>query len=370
MQISDEYRLSQYHNLGRLEDNKNIYLKRRISDGKICVEKHVSDELFDIYRFLQYNSNIHIPEIYECIKVEGELIVIEEYIEGQTLEDIVHEKNINDEEAAEIIIQLCKGLSPLHHANPPIICRDLKPENIMLDTQQCVKIVDFNIARSFQKGKKQDTCFMGTVGYAAPEQFGFAQTDNRTDIYALGVLFNYLITGKLPVEQIATGKSEVIIRKCVRLDSSQRYQCVEDLENDLLKLAPGSKNIVCDKPKENDVDSRKYSFVPPGFRRKKLCYIITSVLGYLFLIYFCFSLDLSQDGKAMAIGMLRLEQAAILVSQIMMVFIVWNYRGWRERLPLVKSNNILLRIVGYIIIEFMLIMIAAFICVLLESVFF
>ncbi|HJD48421.1 MAG TPA: protein kinase [Candidatus Mediterraneibacter norfolkensis] len=371
MKVKDEYCLSQYSDLGNLVENKNIRLKRRISDGKICVEKHVSGNLFNIYRYLQENPSRYIPKIYECIEHSEEIIIVEEYIEGQTLEEIVHQRDVSEKEAVHIIWELCEGLKTLHHAEPPIICRDLKAENIMLDEEKCVKIVDFNIARSFQKDKKHDTVLMGTAGYAAPEQFGFSQTDNRTDIYALGVLLNYMLTKQFPVNQTAEGKCGPVIQKCIQMDREHRYQNVEELEYDLCVIFNDiqfGKDKKLDKRNKKSVN--KYSFVPPGFRERKPSHMISAIAGYLFLIWFCFSLELTSNGIPLPVGKLRLEQSLIFLSQIVMVFVIWNYRGWRERLPLVKSKSLRIRVPGYIIAEFVLIVIAAFISVVLEAVLF
>ncbi len=367
MRISDEYRLSQYQDFGRLDEKKNIRLKRRSADGKICVEKRVPAELVPIYRFLQQNQDVHIPEIYECVEDGEVLILIEEYIEGQTLEDILQDKVFSEEQATGVILELCEGLKVLHHASPPIICRDLKPENIMIDKQSNVKMVDFNIARAVQKDKKRDTELMGTAGYAAPEQFGFSQTDNRTDIYALGVLLNYMLVRQFPVDQIAEGRLEPVIRKCIRLDREQRYQCVEDLEEEIRKQM-GQRQPVTGK--SNNVNKQKSSFIPPGFRRKKPAHIISAIAGYLFLIWLCFSLELTQEGVPLSGGRLWLERTVIFISQIAMVFLAWNYRGWRDRFPLIRSGNIWTRAAGFVLTEFILLIIAAFVCVISEAILF
>ncbi len=371
--MSEEYRLSQYQDFGRLDNSKNIHLKRRITDGRICVEKHVPVELANIYRFLQRVQDRHIPQMYECIIQNEQLIVIEEYIEGQTIEDIINVRNISEEEAAYIILELCEGLKPLHHAEPPIICRDLKAENIMVDNKHGIKIIDFNIARSVQKGKSHDTVFMGTAGYAAPEQFGFSQTDNRTDIYALGVLLNYMLVKQFPIERIASGKLAPVIQKCIHIDSEKRYQYVEELEKDLIQTVHFMKskgNVYQVNMKESSRTGQKSSFIPPGFRNRKPTHIFSAIAGYLFVIWFCFSLELTENGSPMGIEKLRLEQTIILLSQIFMIFIIWDYRGWKEKIPLIKNENIWIRIIGYIFAELILIITAAFFCVVLEAVLF
>lgn len=91
----------------------------------------------------------------------------------------------------------------------------------MLTADHRIKLIDFDIARQYQPGKHRGTVLMGTEGYAAPEQFGFSQTDARTDIYGLGVLFNYLLTGKFPVEEKAAGRMGEIISRCTAMNPEE-----------------------------------------------------------------------------------------------------------------------------------------------------
>lgn len=205
MTLAEEYRLSEYEELGLLRDTEDIYIMRNTIDGTICVKKQVPIALKNIYYFLKFQQNSYIPRIYECIEKGEILIVIEEYLPGKNLEEVLKERCFTEHEAVVIAIQLCQALEPLHSANPPIICRDLKAANIMLAGKDRVKVVDFDISREYQEGMTHDTKMMGTEGYAAPEQFGFRQTDARTDIYAIGVLLNYMVIHKFPLEEIVTG---------------------------------------------------------------------------------------------------------------------------------------------------------------------
>lgn len=370
MQMIDEYRLSQYQDLGLLDDKKNIHIKRRITDGRICVEKHISCDMLPVYHILQQIQSPYIPEIYECIQAEEKLILIEEYIEGKTIGQIMQEECMEEKEAVRVIVELCKGLAPLHHAEPSVICRDMKAENIMIDRNGNVKIVDFNIARLFEKEKKHDTVYMGTAGYAAPEQFGFQQTDRRADIYALGVLLNYMLTRQFPVEQIADGKLQPVIQKCIHLDREQRYQNVEELQRELQRIYYNGKRDLYGSGENRNAEKKKYSFIPPGFRKRNPRHILAAVAGYLFIGWFCYTLELEEDNIILIGLQLRAEQTAIFLSQIAFVFIIWNYRGWREKLPFANNSRKVVRILWYAAAECVLIVIAALVCVVIESVFF
>ena len=395
MTQSEEYRLSEYEDLGPLDGNKKIHLKRNRISGIICVEKHVSLEKYEVYMFLQKNPSCFIPYIYECICGEYFLIIIEEYITGKTLEAILQERDISEKEAVSIIIRLCDALKPLHCADPPIVCRDLKAENIMMDGRGNIKIIDFYIARIFQPGKMRDTRILGTQEYAAPEQYGYFQTDNRTDIYALGILLNYMILKKFPVEQILKGKLESVVRKCTNMDPARRYQSVETLADELKNLCYTefyTETVYNDRPQSVKYsnngrrDKRNYyasnkekrsvqkseinkSWLPPGFRSKTPWKMLTAIFGYIFLTWMCFTTNFTNEGIPMQGTALLFEQFMVWISQIIFIGILFDYRGCKRRLPLIKNSKIWIRIMGYCISEFIILLIAAMICVVAEKIF-
>src|SRR5881227_3207606 len=123
-----------------------------------------------------------------------------DFIAGDTLEDYLDQfgPSFSVEIVLEIGLQLCTVLDYLHSHQPPIIFRDLKPANIMRTADNHVYLIDFGIARHFKPGKAKDTIPLGSMGYAAPEQFGKAQTNPQTDIYGLGATLHQLLTGDDP----------------------------------------------------------------------------------------------------------------------------------------------------------------------------
>lgn len=366
MRMEEEYRLSQYQDLGVLDGRSQIRLKRHQIYGHICVEKRVPVAMECIYQFMQQHHTPYIPRIYECI-VDGDmLIIIEEYIEGRNLEEITREQLIHELEAVRILLQLCNALKSFHHAEPVIICRDLKAENVMIDQSGNVKIVDFNIARTYQNGKNRDTRLLGTAEYAAPEQYGYFQTDNRTDIYALGVLFNYIMLRKFPVEQMSTGRSAEIIKKCTYLDPKERYQSVEELEHDLIVAYP-QYNTSHEKRKE---DTMTRSFLPPGFRTKTLWKMFVAILGYLLIAYFCFTMEAKDEGVPITGVRLRIEQSLLWVSQMGFVFFACNYRGWKDNFSLINNKNLMIKIVMHIVAYVTFLLWAAIVAVIVSRIFF
>ena len=129
-------------------------------------------------------------------------------------------------EAREILRQLCQALWTLHGMN--IVHRDIKPENIMLEGKRAV-LIDFDAARCYKSGCGTDTQVLGTTGYASPEQYGFSQTDGRTDIYALGVVLNIMLTGQHPSSKLAPGRLGRIVQHCTMMAPEKRYQSVRHL---------------------------------------------------------------------------------------------------------------------------------------------
>ncbi len=145
----------------------------------------------------------NLPRIYEQFTDAGRSYLVMDFIEGETLEDILEKlagKRLPTEKVLTIGIPLCEVLDYLHTRQPPIIFRDLKPANVMLTPTGHVYLIDFGIARHFKLGQTKDTTALGSTGYAAPEQYGKAQTTARTDIYSLGATLHQLVTGNDPSE--------------------------------------------------------------------------------------------------------------------------------------------------------------------------
>lgn len=172
----------------------------------------------------------HLPLIYDVITVDDGQIVLEEFIEGVTISEVMESGSYHYLGTRKVIRSVCRALQVLH--NRHLVHRDIKPENVVIGKDGRVVLVDFNAARRISAVGK-DTVIMGTVGYASPEQLGVAQSDARTDIYAVGVLLNVMITGKHPSEQLAKGKAGRIVRKCTCINPDERYQSAEKLANAL-----------------------------------------------------------------------------------------------------------------------------------------
>src|SRR6266700_2224276 len=146
----------------------------------------------------------NLPRIYEHFTENDRSYLVMDFIEGQTLEEYLEQIGGGPLPVDQVITwaeQLCDVLNYLHSHQPPIIFRDLKPANVMISDSGHVYLIDFGIARFFKPGKQHDTVALGSPGYAAPEQYGKAQSTPRSDIYSLGALLHHLLTGLDPSEQ-------------------------------------------------------------------------------------------------------------------------------------------------------------------------
>lgn len=190
----------------------------------------------------------NLPSVTEVIEQQDEYFIVMDYIEGISLEKMLEEKGVpQEEEVVRYAIQLCDVLSYLHTRKPAIIYRDMKPSNIVLRPDGTVVLIDFGTAREFKEDALGDTNNLGTRGYAAPEQFGKrGQTDARTDIYCLGMTLYQLLTAHHPGEppyeiypitswnpKLSSGL-ERIIHKCIQKNPKDRFQSADELMSALL----------------------------------------------------------------------------------------------------------------------------------------
>lgn len=250
-----------------------VYLAESLSLGTLWAikaidkKKNKSYDLLAEPNILKKLNHPALPRIVDIIQDDDYLYVIEDYIEGIPLDKQLQvQKSFDEATVIEWAKQLCKVLLYLHGQKPnPIIYRDMKPSNIIVGSDNRSKLIDFGIAREYKSDSGSDTSYMGTRGYAAPEQYGTSQTDERTDIYSLGVTMYHLLTGKNPNEppyefkhlrNLDKGFSEgldFIVNKCVQGDPDKRYQNADELLHDLNNIyifnSTYKKQLAIDKVK-------------------------------------------------------------------------------------------------------------------------
>ena len=195
--------------------------------------------------YLSQLKHDNIPRYYDSFTDADHWYVIMDYIEGETLEDKlakVRHGRFSIQQVLDIGIVLCDVLGYLHAQRPPIIFRDVKPANIMLTKTGRIYLIDFGIARQYTPGQSKDTAPLGSPGYAAPEQYGKAQTTAQTDIYGLGATLQTLLTGKEPLEFLAGGaslnrsipeKMQTLLKRMLERDASQRPQSMNEVKQTL-----------------------------------------------------------------------------------------------------------------------------------------
>ena len=212
--------------------------KDGVKDFEIVKQGLVAET--DLLKKLSHPS---LPSIIDVIEGPDTFLIVMDYIQGNPLSKALEEYGAQPQEyVIEWAKQLCDVLEYLHTRTPPIIYRDMKPANIMLKPDGNICLIDFGTAREFKEKNLADTTCLGTVGYAAPEQFGgMGQTDARTDIYCLGATLYHLVTGRnpcdppyeiLPIRQVNPALSsglERIIQKCTQRNPDDRYQSCAEL---------------------------------------------------------------------------------------------------------------------------------------------
>lgn len=225
-------------------EKKQTYLIERKADNKKMVLKCARDEYLSFLQeeavFLRDRNFSFLPCYLFYYEEEGIGFFFREYIEGSTIWEIVERKGpFAQRKALDILKKLASMLKMLHAENPPIIHRDLKPQNIVLTTKGECYLIDMGTARQFREDKQQDTIVVGTRSIAAPEQFGYSQTDERTDVYAFGILMNYMLTGSMVFisDNTISKKMSRIISKCTEFNPIQRYQNMSEVETHLNKLS-------------------------------------------------------------------------------------------------------------------------------------
>ena len=222
--------------------NKTWAVKEVRKDGVLDFEA-VKQGLVAETDILKKLSHPNLPSIIDVIDTDDSFIIIMDYVQGNSLNKALEEYGAQPQEyVIEWAKQLCDVLGYLHSRQPAIIYRDMKPANIMLKPDGNVTLIDFGTAREFKEKNLADTTCLGTVGYAAPEQFGgMGQTDARTDIYCLGATLYHLVTGCNPSEPpyeikpireinpSLSGGLERIIQKCTQRNPEDRYQSAAEL---------------------------------------------------------------------------------------------------------------------------------------------
>lgn len=382
MTLEEESRLSFYRELTVLDEKKNIVLVQDIRNSELCVKKTLDIYSRDVYEQLASVRIEGVPAVKECVADDGKLIVVEEYVQGRSLKQVLDEQGLlNEEQAYDIAVQLADILVRLHQLEPAIVHRDIKPSNIIIEKNGHVNLIDFNAARHVNADKNEDTRMLGTVYFAAPEQFGFGQSDERTDIYGLGATINYIMTGDKPGAGIAECRFSDILKKCLMVDAKDRYQSAEELRGvlDMLnysivqdnrkkaETAFGKDNTISVvrtyrnirdiivkmyrkyQKRNYDIDTSWRRYLLPGFRRLNVVYCLIALVWYAVIVWMTitFAVTDSKTGMPVTGGELTMYKIAVFVLLFGMTMWFGNYLNIRRKLPGMKKINVLSTILTF-----------------------
>lgn len=382
MTLEEESRLSFYRELTVLDEKKNIVLVQDIRNSELCVKKTLDIYSRDVYEQLASVRIEGVPAVKECVADDGKLIVVEEYVQGRSLKQVLDEQGLlNEEQAYDIAVQLADILVRLHQLEPAIVHRDIKPSNIIIEKNGHVNLIDFNAARHVNADKNEDTRMLGTVYFAAPEQFGFGQSDERMDIYGLGATINYIMTGDKPGAGIAECRFSDILKKCLMVDAKDRYQSAEELRGvlDMLnysivqdnrkkaETAFGKDNTISVvrtyrnirdiivkmyrkyQKRNYDIDTSWRRYLLPGFRRLNVVYCLIALVWYAVIVWMTitFAVTDSKTGIPVTGGELTMYKIAVFVLLFGMTMWFGNYLNIRRKLPGMKKINVLSTILTF-----------------------
>lgn len=225
-----EFRFEKLKPLKRSERGE-VWLASSKQSGELVIIKRVAATGLP-YNLIKKFSFRLPAKVFFCAEDAEETVIVEEFIQGENLFE--RKKLLSEPEAREILLQLCDGLKELH--TQKIIHRDIKPSNLILQGGR-IRLIDFDAARIFKDGKETDTKLLGTKGYAPPEQYGSGQTDQRSDIYSLGVTIKTLLG------ENCKGRLKKILDKCTELDPKNRFQSIDELKAALTTEEPRRKNF-------------------------------------------------------------------------------------------------------------------------------
>lgn len=231
MQVYDfltEYLKTEFEAVKQLHSGLRgtVTLERHRGSGNLYVFRSFTGSA-EVYRRLTGLACPNLPRIYEAAERDGKAAVLEEYIQGDTVFELLKGSLFSAAETRSVITDVCRALSVLHSLGA--VHRDIKPENVILRSGGGAVLIDFDASRTVKEGGSSDTTVLGTTGFAAPEQYGIGQSDARADIYALGTLINVMLTGRHPSVEMAPGRFGRIVKKCTMVNPDDRYKDITRL---------------------------------------------------------------------------------------------------------------------------------------------
>lgn len=247
-----------YECLKESEDS-STFLVKETATGILCVLKwgrnrqaeFLRNEM-EIMKKMADRKLSGIPKAYRIFEENGEVYLVREYIEGMSLAQMVLQKGgISEAEICRISRKICQTAEQFQNPDEPMIHRDIKPENIVVTPGDEVVFIDFGTMRSYKKDGSRDTFVVGTRGTAAPEQYGYTQTDQRTDVYAIGQTMLYMVSESYEMNQLSecavSRRMKKIIEKACSFEPDKRYGDAAQLRRAVEKCQANNRKKVYKK---------------------------------------------------------------------------------------------------------------------------
>ena len=378
-----------------INEDHGVFLVKHNSSGKLFIKKILSVYNLDVYKKLLESPISGTPKIVCMEEVDNHLILIETFISGTSLEDLLDTERVSPESIeltlksiTKITLDILGVLKTLHAMEPPVIHRDIKPSNIIITETGDAVLLDFNAAKKYNPEASADTRLLGTMGYAAPEQYGFGSSSPQTDIYSLGIVLKNMLEACPETSESLSAIAE----KCSMLDPKDRYMNVEAVIADIrLRAVTGSTNseesasayngfsgtsneitsaygglssVLTEDAPEKKYPNKLTSFFPPGFRSLNPIRIVIAGTYYVFWGALCLSIT-SDKVKGNAIWAYRLMALLIFVLP---VFTIFNYKNIQGLIPLCKSKLLPLRILGLVLLNALLFLVWALVLLMIPGV--
>lgn len=276
------------------------------------------------FSFLKAIQSPHLARVIDLFASGSDTVIVEEWLQGQTLQQLMDSRFVFPEYLViDILRQLCEVLEEIH--NRGIVHRDIKPSNIMLCSANVV-LIDFDVARYHNPGQNKDTVYMGTDGYAAPEQYGFSQTDMRTDIYSLGVVMREISGGT------RNAALKHIIDRCTAFDPKNRYPHVHWILEDLRRY----RLITPPAPPSAPAKAKKRWNTSPK---------TVKIIGTVIYLILALALLTRQDFEITTTDYLLSKCTYLFLFTYPALFLI-NPFDLRHKLPLLRSKKKNIRVVG------------------------
>lgn len=347
---------SYYNTIATINKAHNVYLVQHQESKKIYIKKILVVYNLHIYEYLQNHCITGIPKLYNLYEDNGQLTIIEEFISGTSLQELIDAQALSIDLIVRFLCELCDILGQLHSLNPPMVHRDIKPSNIIITPYNHVVLIDFNAAKYFTDKNVSDTILLGTKGYAAPEQYGFGSSTPQTDIYALGILLKELSSALVTPTNIF----DSVINHCTQLNPSDRFKNVRELKAEIEKLT-GYRAY---EPQAAEHATWK-NLIPPGFRTRTPWKTLTASIIYLIIFWLCLSLEVT-NATAFQLWTERIICLSIMLS---IVFCCFNYRNIQRFMPLCRNNHRIIHYIGILLLNIMIILFLFIIMCILITIF-